>query len=69
MRGSGKWVKSLIGLSKPEKEDSKVSARRCYWFPGRKKTERVRFFLSAVFGVFLPSGIICAVVLGKFWFA
>jgi len=24
MGGSGKWVKSLIGLKKPEKEDCKV---------------------------------------------
>jgi hypothetical protein len=24
MGGSGKWVKSLIGLKKPEKEDGKV---------------------------------------------
>jgi hypothetical protein len=52
MGGSGKWVKSLIGLSKPEKEDSKVSARRCYWFPGRKKTERARFFCQLFLGCF-----------------
>jgi hypothetical protein len=67
MGGSGKWVKSLIGLSKPEKEDSKVSARRCSWFPGRRKKGAP--FLSAVFVVSLPSGLICVIVLGKFWFA
>jgi hypothetical protein len=33
MGGSGKWVKSLIGLKKPEKEDGKVRGIGCCWFP------------------------------------
>ena len=32
MGGSGKWVKSLIGLKKPDKEDCKVRGQRKWVF-------------------------------------
>jgi hypothetical protein len=50
MGGSGKWVKLLIGLKKPEKEDCKVSATGCSWFLEREKTSTPFF---TVLGCFL----------------
>lgn len=44
MGGSGKWVKSLIGLKKPEKEDCKVRERGCSSFLEEKCFDFCFFF-------------------------
>jgi hypothetical protein len=64
MGGSGKWVKSLIGLKKPEKEDCKVSVTGCSWFleKERERETRIRFFHC--FWVF--SRLICVIMMEIF---
>jgi hypothetical protein len=53
MGGSGKWVKLLIGLKKPEKEDCKVSATGCSWFLEREKTSTPFFHCFGVFSLLI----------------
>jgi hypothetical protein len=52
MGGSGKWVKSLIGLKKPEKEDCKVSVTGCSWFLEKERERNKDPIFSLFLGVF-----------------